>query len=158
MVIRYRFDAFRDQFGREPKPTEPLFFDHSKSRPTKASLREAREQIEAAAAAAGIKATPVLRLLKLDSFISEGKADRIGQSPAQPVTNGARSGVSANRVQSKPGSAFERFARNERLRRLHNITREELKTLSSLAMMGEIRNSRDLLYILNVIREQMELR
>ena len=112
LVIRYRFDAFREQFGREPKPTEPLFFEPSKSRPVKASLCDAREQIEAAAAAVGIKAAPVLQFLRLDSPISEEKADRIGRDPAQPVTSGARSGVpvnrgAANRCQPRLGSAWD---------------------------------------------------
>ena len=54
----------------------------------------------------------------------------------------------------KLGSAWERFARNERLHRLHNVTPKELSTLSGLAMMGEIRGSRDILLVLNFFREQ----
>ena len=151
LVIRYRFNAFREQFGYEPKPTDPLFFDGSKSRPVKASLCGAREQIEAAAAAAGIKAAPVLRLLNLDSSKSEEQAVRIDRGPAQP----GKSRAIVNPRPSKLGSAWERFARNERLHRLHNVTPKELRTLSGLAMMGEIRSSRDVLFVLNLLREQM---
>ena len=163
LVIRHRFEAFGAQFGREPKATEPLFFDPSKSRPVKASLSDARRQIEAAATAVGVEAAPILRLLKLDSTIRERKAPPIGRSPVHSVTNGARSGVPASRVstncqQPNLGSAWERFVRNERLHRLHKVTRQELKTLSGLAMMGEIRNSRDMLYILKLIRDEMEPR
>lgn len=156
LVIRYRFNAFREQFGREPKPTEPLFFDRSESQPTKASLRDAREQIESAAAAVGVQAARVLRFLGLDLSISEKKHDRIDRRAVQPTTNGSRSG--ANRRPPKRGSAWARFVSNAGLHRLHNITPKELKTLSGVAMMGDIRSSRDLLYILKLIREQMEPR
>jgi hypothetical protein len=163
LVIRYRFRAFREQFGREPKPTEPLFFDHSKSRPLKVSLSEAREQIEGAATAVGITAVPLLRFLKLDSSISEQKADHTVKGRIQLVTNDASSGqpvnrVLANRPWPKPHSVWERFIRNERLHRDHQITPEELKTLCGLAMMGRIRSSRDILYMLNLIREHTKQR
>jgi len=156
LVIRFRFNAFREQFGREPKPTEPLFFDRSRRWPTKASLADVREQIETAAAAVGVKAARVLQFLRLDSPISEKKTHRMGQNPVKPVINGARSRAWANRPRSKRDSPWERFARNERLHRLHKITPQELKTLLGIAMMGEIRSSRELLYILKLIREQME--
>jgi len=163
LVIRYRFNAFREQFGREPKPTEPLFFDHSKTRPSKVSLSEAREQIEGAAIAVGITAMPLLRFLNLDSSISEQKADRTGQGRIQLVTDDANSGQPANRALAnrlwpKPRSVWERFARNERLHRHHKITPDELKTLCGLAMMGRIRSSRDILYMLNLIREHTKQR
>ena len=159
MVIRYRFNAFSEQFGREPKPTEPLFFDPTKNRPVKASLSDARDQIEAAATAVGIKAAPVLRFLKLDSIPEE---HGIARTLGQPVIDGASSGLPAKRImatrqQPKPGSVFERFSRDTRLHRLHNITRKELRTLSGLAMMGQMKSSADALYILGLIREQTEL-
>ena len=58
LVIRYRFKVFRERFGREPRPTEPLFFDASKKPPVKASLSDAREQIESGAIAVGVDPAP----------------------------------------------------------------------------------------------------
>jgi len=155
LVIRYRFNAFRELFGREPKPTEPLFFDHSKSRLAKASVGDARVQIETAAVAVGVEAERVLRFIGFDS---PEKTDLMAQNPVQPTIHGASSGAWANPPRPKADSPWERFAKNDRLHRLHNITPQELKTLAGIAMMGEIRTSRDLLYILGLIREHLEQR
>ena len=53
------------------------------------------------------------------------------------------------------GSAWDRFATDEGLLRLHNVTSEEMQTLSQVAMMGEVRSSRDFLFILNTIRQAL---
>ena len=152
IVIRYRFELFRGKFGRDPKPDEPLFFDPSNSRPVKASRRHAREQIETAANAMGVKAGPVLRLLKLDSATE--KTGSIRESPSQTLASRpAPKACDERRPPERTASVWERFAGDKRLHRLHNITREELKTLSGLAMMGEVRSSSDVLYILNLIRQ-----
>ena len=58
MVIRNRFHVFQAKFGRQPRANEPLFFDPSNSRPVKASRSQAREQVQAAAQAMGVKAAP----------------------------------------------------------------------------------------------------
>jgi transcriptional regulator with XRE-family HTH domain len=52
-------------------------------------------------------------------------------------------------------SAWEDFRRDERLRRLHNITPEEMELLSHIALMGEISAPRDFIYILNTIRHAL---
>jgi DNA-binding XRE family transcriptional regulator len=49
-------------------------------------------------------------------------------------------------------SAWEEFRRDERLRRLHNITAEEMEMMSRVALMGEISSTRDFIYILKTIR------
>jgi transcriptional regulator with XRE-family HTH domain len=52
-------------------------------------------------------------------------------------------------------SAWDSFARDESLLKLHHITGEEMQTLSQVAMMGEVRSSRDFLFILNTIRQAL---
>jgi len=47
---------------------------------------------------------------------------------------------------------WEDFRKNEALRRLHNITSEEMEVLSRVALLGEIHSSHDLIYVLNAIR------
>ena len=152
MIARYRFGAFRAKFGREPKPNEPLFFDPAKCLPAKASPSQAHAQIESAAVALGIKSAPVMRFLRLDT--AQEKSERAGRNPGRTMAKRKRSHVSweqpprSNRV-----GVWERFVKDERLHRLHKVSSEELKTLSRLAMMGEVNNSRDFLYILSLIRE-----
>jgi transcriptional regulator with XRE-family HTH domain len=52
-------------------------------------------------------------------------------------------------------SAWEEFRRDERLRRLHNITSEEMDLLSRVALLGEIASPRDFIYILNTVRHAL---
>jgi hypothetical protein len=154
LVIQHRFDCFREQFGREPGPTDPLFFDPSKNKPAKASLHDAREQIETAANAVGINAAPVLKFLKVDLAIIRAEANATGKNLASSIAKSARSIASGQRRrQSKSASVWARFATNKQLHRLHNVTREELKTLSGIAMMGQVQSEQDMLYILDQIRE-----
>jgi hypothetical protein len=153
LVIQHRFDCFRQQFGRDPGPSDPLFFDPLKNRPTKATLRDAREQIEAAATAAGIEAAPVLRFLKVDVAIAQAEANATGKNLASSIAKTARSIASAQRRPQKSASIWARFATNKQLHRLHSITSEELKTLSGIAMMGQVSSEQDMLYLLEQIRE-----
>jgi transcriptional regulator with XRE-family HTH domain len=50
-------------------------------------------------------------------------------------------------------SAWDGFVKDESLRKLHDITDQEMQTLSQVALMGEARSSRDFLFILNTIRQ-----
>lgn len=52
-------------------------------------------------------------------------------------------------------SAWEEFRRDERARRAHNITSEEMEVLSKVALMGEIGSPRDFIYILNTVRHAL---
>jgi transcriptional regulator with XRE-family HTH domain len=52
-------------------------------------------------------------------------------------------------------SAWDEFRKDERLRRAHSITTEEMDTLSRVALMGEVRSPRDFVYILNSIRQAL---
>ncbi len=50
-------------------------------------------------------------------------------------------------------SPWDCFVKDESLRKLHDITDQEMQTLSQVAMMGKVRSSRDFLFILNTIRQ-----
>lgn len=52
-------------------------------------------------------------------------------------------------------SAWEEFRRDQRVHQLHQINSRELDMLSQVAMMGEVRSSRDFIYILNTIRQSL---
>src|SRR5215469_15816220 len=49
-------------------------------------------------------------------------------------------------------SAWEAFRNDERLRRAHSISTEEMEVLGRVAAMGEAHAPRDFIYILNAIR------
>jgi transcriptional regulator with XRE-family HTH domain len=49
-------------------------------------------------------------------------------------------------------SAWDEFRHDDRLRRAHNISAEEMEVLARVAAMGEARAPRDFIYILNAIR------
>ena len=51
-----------------------------------------------------------------------------------------------------PDSAWEDFRKNEQLRRVHNITNNEMEMLSRVALLGDVRSARDFIYILNTVR------
>jgi transcriptional regulator with XRE-family HTH domain len=52
-------------------------------------------------------------------------------------------------------SAWEEFRKDERIRRAHNITSDEMELLSTVALMGEIHSPRDFIYILHTIRHAL---
>jgi transcriptional regulator with XRE-family HTH domain len=49
-------------------------------------------------------------------------------------------------------SAFEQFRKNDQLRRIHNVSNNEMEMLSQVALLGELQSPRDLIYILNTVR------
>ena len=52
-------------------------------------------------------------------------------------------------------SAWEEFRKDDRVKRIHNIGAEEMDMLSRVALMGEVRSSRDFVYILTTIRHAL---
>jgi hypothetical protein len=64
-IVQYRFNKFRETFGRDPKPDEPLFFYANRSRPIAAHRGLALRQICEASETGGID---VLRLLRFLGF------------------------------------------------------------------------------------------
>jgi transcriptional regulator with XRE-family HTH domain len=49
-------------------------------------------------------------------------------------------------------SAWDQFRKNDQLRRIHDVSKNELEMLSQVALLGEIQSPRDLIYILNTVR------
>jgi DNA primase len=62
-IAKIRFHAFRERFGREPEPDEPLLFDPSEDEPIEASWSERMLQVLAAASVTDVDAAPVLQFL-----------------------------------------------------------------------------------------------
>jgi hypothetical protein len=62
-IARVRFELFRERFGREPGPDEPLLFDPDKGEPTEATQADRRVQVVSAAMASEVDANTVLDLL-----------------------------------------------------------------------------------------------
>src|SRR5438876_6453681 len=52
-------------------------------------------------------------------------------------------------------SVWEEFRRDEKLRRLHKITTEEMDLLSHVAAIGEPGSPRDFIYILHTVRHAL---
>lgn len=55
-------------------------------------------------------------------------------------------------VEVDANSAWDDFRRNEQLRRIHNVSNEEMEMLSRVALLGEVRSTRDFIYILQTVR------
>jgi len=62
-IAKVRFQLFRERFGREPGPDEPLLFDPDKGVPTAATQADGRVQVVSAAMASEVDASAVLHLL-----------------------------------------------------------------------------------------------
>lgn len=70
---------------------------------------------------------------------------------ANPRARDLLSGENSRRKRS----AWEEFRRDERTRRAHNISAEEMELLGRVAAMGEARAPRDFIYVLNAIRQAL---
>ncbi|MBV8773010.1 MAG: hypothetical protein JO166_11895 [Deltaproteobacteria bacterium] len=68
-IARVRFQLFRERFGRDPGPDEPLLFDPDKGEPTAATQAEGRVQVVSAALASEVDANAVLGLLGYEVWI-----------------------------------------------------------------------------------------
>jgi len=58
--------------------------------------------------------------------------------------------------QDAGASAWEQFRKDERLRRMHKVSEQEMEILSRVALMGEVRGVRDFVYILNTVRQALQ--
>jgi transcriptional regulator with XRE-family HTH domain len=54
--------------------------------------------------------------------------------------------------ESDRATSWEVFRNDDTLRKIHNISEQEMRVLSGVARLGEVRNPRDFLLILNTIR------
>jgi transcriptional regulator with XRE-family HTH domain len=52
-------------------------------------------------------------------------------------------------------SVWDTFAKDDKLRESHKISDQEMETLSRVALMGEVRSSRDFIFILQTIRHAL---
>jgi transcriptional regulator with XRE-family HTH domain len=52
-------------------------------------------------------------------------------------------------------TAWEEFRGDETMIRFHAVTDKEMNMLSQVAMMGQVRSSRDFIYILNTVRQAL---
>jgi len=71
------------------------------------------------------------------------------------VANPTTRAMLSPKPQPSDGSAWDEFRRDQQLHQLHQINTRELDMLSQVAMMGEVRSSRDFIYILNTIRQSL---
>ena len=54
-------------------------------------------------------------------------------------------------------SVWDAFVRDKRLRRIHNITDQEMAALEKVAMLGDVRSPRDFVFILYSMRQALGL-
>jgi transcriptional regulator with XRE-family HTH domain len=71
------------------------------------------------------------------------------------LANPETKGLVTQKPDDNGGSVWEAFASDEKLRESHKITDQEMETLSRVALMGEVRSSRDFIFILQTIRHAL---
>jgi hypothetical protein len=71
------------------------------------------------------------------------------------LANPKVSSLISERQGSDVPSAWNVFVKDVKLREIHEITDQEMETLSQVAKMGEVRAPRDFLFILNAIRQAL---
>jgi hypothetical protein len=62
-IAKVRFALFRERFGRDPAPDEPLLFDPDVCEPVAATQADSRVQVVSAAMASDVDASAILGLL-----------------------------------------------------------------------------------------------
>ena len=62
-VAKVRYEAFRERFGRDPEPDEPLLFNPSEDQPTAANSTDRVLQVVSAAMLCNVDADMVLDYL-----------------------------------------------------------------------------------------------
>jgi transcriptional regulator with XRE-family HTH domain len=58
---------------------------------------------------------------------------------------------------TRPESAWDEFRRDQSLRLALNVSADEMDMLSRVALMGKVRSARDFIYILNTVRQALEV-
>jgi transcriptional regulator with XRE-family HTH domain len=71
------------------------------------------------------------------------------------VANPTTRAMLTPKLEPSDSSAWDEFRNDQKVHQLHQINTRELEMLSQVAMMGEIRSSRDFIYILNTIRQSL---
>jgi hypothetical protein len=70
-VIAHRFVIFRQVFGREPLPSEPIFFVVNDGRPSPAPAQELHAQLAEAAETTEVSLVEIRNLLRLSEPIAQ---------------------------------------------------------------------------------------
>src|ERR1700677_1770632 len=71
------------------------------------------------------------------------------------LPNPRAGGLLRTQEDGKGKSAWEEFRKDDRIRRTHNITTDEMEMLSAVAVMGDVGSARDFIYILNTVRHAL---
>jgi hypothetical protein len=71
------------------------------------------------------------------------------------LANPATRVLISEQPESSGVSPWDAFVRDEKLRKIHNLTDQEMAVLATVAMMGDVRSSRDFVFILNAIRQAL---
>jgi transcriptional regulator with XRE-family HTH domain len=71
------------------------------------------------------------------------------------LANPATSAMISQQPESGGVSSWDAFVRDETQRKIHNVTDQEMETLSRVAKMGDVRDPRDFIFILNAIRQAL---
>ena len=100
-----------------------------------------------------------LDILKLEGAILPEKmvsrlAKVLGLDPQQLffLANPGTQRLIFRNQESTGAASWETFRNDETLRKIHNISEQEMRVLSGVARLGEVRSPRDFLLILNTIR------
>ena len=96
-IAAVRYQAFRDYFGRDPLPDEPLFFDPSREKPTACATAEMRAQLITAASTTKSDSSSLSKFFGLDALeqrVTNGLAQVIDDLTATGRTT--RSSVARN--------------------------------------------------------------
>jgi hypothetical protein len=57
--------------------------------------------------------------------------------------------------ESQPASVWENFRRDDDVRRIHNISDEEMELLSRVALLGNVHGPSDFIYVLQAVRHAL---
>ena len=71
------------------------------------------------------------------------------------LANPKVSSLICEQQESDVTAAWNVFVKDVKLRKIHNITDQEMEILSQVAKMGEVRTPRDFIFILNTIRQAL---
>jgi DNA-binding XRE family transcriptional regulator len=71
------------------------------------------------------------------------------------LANPATRVLISEQPKSSEVSAWDAFVKDDKLRKIHSITEQEMAILSGVAMLGDVRSPGDFLFILNAIRQAL---
>lgn len=71
------------------------------------------------------------------------------------IANPTTRAILTPKARGSDGSTWDEFRQDGQLHQVHQISSRELEMLGQVALMGEVRSSRDFLYILNTIRQSL---